>query len=99
VQFFSVLFLFRFLGTVLFWVILKMSCGWAGGWVCAFLAGGVGGGGGSGGGLRTRHMHLFPKHVVRLGNLGSFFTLMCFFSSCGGYESRLTPLVHLEYRR
>ncbi len=94
-QVFSVLFLFRFLGTVLFWVILKMSYGWAGGRVCAFLAGGVGGGGG----LRTRHMHLFPKHVVRLGNLGSFFTLMCFFSSCGGYESRLTPLVHLEYRR
>ncbi len=61
----------------------------------AFLAGGVGGGG-SGGGLRTRHMHLFPKHVVRLGNLGSFFTLMCFFSSCSGYESRSTPLVHLE---
>ncbi len=74
----------------------ETSCGWVGGWVCAFLAGGVGGGGGSGGGLRTRHMHLFPKHVVRLGNLGNFFTLMCFFSSCGGYESRSTPLVHLE---
>ncbi len=72
----------------------ETSCGW---WVCAFLAGGVGGGGsGSGGGLRTRHMHLFPKHVVRLGNLGSFFTLMFFFSSCSGYESRSTPLVHLE---
>jgi hypothetical protein len=64
--------------------------------VCAFLAGDGGGGGDSGGGLRTRHMHLFPKHVVRLGNLGSFFTLMCFSSSCGGYESRSTPLVHLE---
>lgn len=70
----------------------ETSCGSVGG----FLTGGVGGGGGSGGGLRTRHMHLFTKHVVRLGNLGSFFTLMCFFSSCSGYESRSSPLVHLE---